>query len=61
MDNSSKNIQNGDRCRVISGVHTGKSGTVRDINTSKSGAVTITVVEEGGERFKTLLKNVQAI
>lgn len=61
MDNSSKNIQNGDKCRVVSGVHTGKFGTVADLNTSKTGAITITVVQENGEKFKTLLKNVQAI
>jgi hypothetical protein len=31
---------------------------VRDVNTSKTGAVTITVVQANGERFKTLAKNV---
>jgi ribosomal protein S4E len=35
-----------------------KSGTVRDIKTSKTGHVTITVVQKGGDRFKTLAKNV---
>ena len=38
--------------------HAGKSGTVRDVNTSKTGQVTITVVQANGERFKTLAKNV---
>ena len=38
--------------------HAGKSGTVRDIKTSKTGHVTITVVQANGERFKTLAKNV---
>jgi ribosomal protein S4E len=48
----------GDQCRVIGGTHAGKSGTVRDVNTSKTGAVTITVEQADGVRFKTLAKNV---
>ncbi len=47
-----------DSCTVVAGTHAGKSGTVRDINTSKTGAVTITVVQNDGERIKTLAKNV---
>ncbi len=58
MNNS---VKNGDRCKVTAGTHAGKSGIVQDMNTSKTGAITITVREESGERFKTLLKNVQAI
>jgi ribosomal protein S4E len=53
-----ESLKDGDRCKVISGVHTGKSGTARDINTSKSGHITITVVQKNGSRFKTLGKNV---
>lgn len=48
----------GDFCEVVRGTHAGKSGTVRDIKTSKTGHVTITVVQENGERFKTLARNV---
>lgn len=60
-DQSAKSrLQDGDLCDVIAGRHAGKSGIVRDINTSKSGNVTITVVQENGERFKTLAKNVVA-
>jgi len=59
MKYPSSNLQNGDRCKVIMGVHAGKSGIIQDMNTSKTGAVTITVLQENGERFKTLLKNVQ--
>ena len=51
-------VQDGDQCTVISGVHKGKSGTVNDIHTSKTGAITITVTQTSGERFKTLAKNV---
>ena len=40
------------------GTHAGKAGTVIDIHTSKSGTVTLTVVQINGERFKTLAKNV---
>lgn len=53
------NVQNGDKCTVIAGVHKGKSGTVNDINTSKTGIITITVTQTNGERFKTLAKNVE--
>ncbi|HQR43415.1 MAG TPA: hypothetical protein PLX97_12040 [Gemmatales bacterium] len=52
-------LRDGAKCKVTGGVHTGKSGTVRDINTSKTGHVTITVVQSNGERFKTLAKNVE--
>lgn len=52
-------IKDGDKCIVIAGTHKGKSGTVRDINTSKTGHVTITVVQASGIRFKTLAKNVE--
>jgi ribosomal protein S4E len=44
---------------VIAGTHKGKSGTVRDIRASASGAITITVVQASGVRFKTLARNVQ--
>ena len=52
------NPRDGDHCEVTGGTHKGKSGTVRDINTSKTGHVTITVVQKNGERFKTLARNV---
>lgn len=51
-------LKDGVECKVIGGTHKGKSGIVRDINTSKTGQVTITVVQSNGERFKTLAKNV---
>ena len=54
-------IADGAQCKVISGVHAGKSGTVRDIKTGKTGHVSITVVQSNGERFKTLAKNVIVI
>lgn len=53
-------LKDGDRCLVVGGTHSGKSGVVRDINTSKTGHVTITVVQANGERFKTLARNVAA-
>lgn len=55
---TSNKVKDGARCKVIGGVHIGKSGTIRDVNTSKTGHMTITVVQENGERFKTLAKNV---
>ena len=59
MDNGS--VANGDSCEVIAGTHKGRSGTVEDWNTSKSGNVTITVREASGERFKTLARNVRKV
>lgn len=52
-------IANGDNCEVIAGTHKGRRGTVEDLNTSKTGAVTITVREASGDRFKTLAKSVR--
>lgn len=51
-------FKDGARCKVIGGTHAGKSGTVGDIKTGKSGHVSITVTQANGERFKTLAKNV---
>lgn len=54
----SKKLKDGDQCKVIAGTHAGKSGTVTDLNISKTGHLTITVVQKNGVRFKTLGKNV---
>lgn len=51
-------IKDDDYCNVIAGTHAGESGIIKDIHTSKTGITTITVVQENGERFKTLAKNV---
>lgn len=51
-------MRDGDSCKVIGGVHSGKDGTIKDIHKSKTGHITITVVQRNGERFKTLVKNV---
>lgn len=56
-----KKLIDGDQCKVIEGTHKGKSGTVRDINTSKTGHITITVEQANGVRFKTLGKNIVVI
>ena len=55
---SSGKLVDGASCQVVGGTHAGKSGKVADINTSKTGHVTITVVQKNGVRFKTLAKNV---
>ena len=52
-------LKDGAHCTVVGGTHKGKAGIVRDIKTSKTGHVTITVVEKNGARFKTLARNVQ--
>lgn len=51
-------LRDGAHCTVISGTHKGKSGTVRDIKTGKTGHVSITVAQSTGARFKTLARNV---
>ncbi len=51
-------LKDGDQCKVTGGTHIGKSGTVRDVNTSKTGHITITVEQKDGVRFKTLGRNV---
>lgn len=53
------NLKDGDFCKVIAGTHKGKSGLVQDINTSKTGQITITVLQKNGVRFKTLGKSVE--
>lgn len=55
---STTNLKDGDFCKVMAGTHKGKSGYVYDIHTSKTGQVTITVLQDNGVRFKTLAKNV---
>lgn len=54
-------IVDGVKCKVIGGIHAGKSGTIRDIKTGKTGHVSITVVQPNGERFKTLARNVVVV
>jgi ribosomal protein S4E len=56
---TAEQLKDGDQCKVIGGTHAGKSGTVRDINTSKTGHITITVEQKNGVRFKTLGRNVE--
>ncbi len=51
-------LKNGDQCIVIGGTHKGKFGIVQDLNTGKTGQITITVLQKNGIRFKTLGKNV---
>ena len=58
---ATKKLKDGDKCKVIAGTHEGKSGTVTDIKTSKTGHITITVVQKSGVRFKTLGKNVVVV
>ena len=54
-------LKDRDFCQVIAGTHKGKSGTATDLNISKTGHLTITVVQENGVRFKTLGKNVTIV
>ena len=45
------NVKDGDYCKVVAGTHEGKSGVVRDINKSKTGQITITVVQKKWSSF----------
>jgi ribosomal protein S4E len=56
-----KKLRDGAKCKVVGGTHAGKSGVAKDIKTSKTGHITITVLQANGERFKTLAKNVEVI
>ena len=51
-------LKDGDQCLVVAGTHKGKTGIVRDLNISKTGHLTITIVQANGVRFKTLGRNV---
>lgn len=55
---ASTDVNNGDYCEVVAGTHKGKTGTVEDRKTSKTGAITITVRMPDNDRVKTLAKNV---
>lgn len=55
------NLKDGDFCEVKEGTHKGKTGYVKDIKTSKTGHITITVLQKNGVRFKTLGKNIEVI
>ena len=59
--NAGEYLKDGDKCKVVGGTHIGKSGIVRDINTSKTGHITITVEQNNGVKFKTLGKNVTVL
>jgi len=61
MSSKQNEIKNGDQCLVTGGRHKGKSGIVQDLNTSKTGHITITVLQDNGVRFKTLGKNVTVL
>ncbi len=54
-------LKNGDHCKAIAGTHKGKSGIVQDLKTSKTGHITITVLQSDGVRFKTLGRNVEIV
>jgi ribosomal protein S4E len=56
--NTAGQLKDGARCEVIGGTHKGKTGTVHDIKTGKTGHVSITVKQANGVRLKTLAKNV---
>ena len=58
---SNKNLKEGAKCKVIDGTHVGKSGVAKDIKTSKTGHITLTVLQANGQRFKTLARNVQLV
>lgn len=54
-------LKDGDYCKVIAGTHKGKAGYVQDINTGKTGAITITILQKNCVRFKTLAKSAEVV
>ena len=56
-----KKLKDGAKCKIIAGTHMGKLGLVQNIHKSKTGHITITVLQKNGIRFKTLGKNVELI
>lgn len=54
-------LKEGGKCTVIGGTHRGKSGIIKDLNRSKTGHLTITVVQDDGVHIKTLGKNVNRV
>jgi ribosomal protein L24 len=61
MDYNNTSLKDGDYCKVTGGTHKGKQGRVRDIHTSKTGHITITVEQDDRIRFKTLARNVEIV
>lgn len=51
------NLNEGVFYKVVAGTHQGRSGFVHDIKTSKTGHITITVLQKNGVRLKTPGKN----
>lgn len=49
--NTPEKLKDGDECIVAGGVHAGKPGIARDINTSKTGHITITVAHKKWSSF----------
>lgn len=47
--NKTPQWKDGDRCTVVVGTHEGMSGTARDLKVSKTGHLTITVVQAMGK------------
>lgn len=58
MNKNEIKIKDRDFCKVVAGAHKGKSGIAREINLSKSGHLTLTIIQNYGIRFNTLQKNV---
>lgn len=50
------NLKNGDQCTVVGGTHKGKSGIVQDLNTSKTGHITIKVLQKTECDLKHLVR-----
>lgn len=49
--NTPEKLKDGDECIAVGGVHAEKPGIARDINTSKTGHITITVAHKKWSSF----------
>jgi ribosomal protein S4E len=52
-------LKDSDLNQVVMGIHPGKYGACRDIHTSKTCRITVTVQQKDATRFQTLAKNIR--
>jgi ribosomal protein L24 len=51
-----EHLKDGDQCKAVAGNHKGKTGTVKDINLSKTGHIILLLCKQMGQNLKHLAK-----
>ncbi|HUC38982.1 MAG TPA: S4 domain-containing protein [Candidatus Acidoferrum sp.] len=54
-------LKDGGRCTVVAGVHTGSSGTIKQVKEGTSNVRSSLTIEQDGKEFDTLVRNVMAV